>query len=68
MCAGPHRKAFQAHVGQDAHYLAAIVNCYTLMQPKANWAGGDAAGTVKKLLDDNHEELSLHEFYAEVRG
>jgi hypothetical protein len=61
------RETFRAQIGQDAHYLAAVTNCYTLAQAKATLEGPVAFAAIRELLADCHEELSLHEFYAEVR-
>ncbi len=60
------RETFQAQIGQDAHYLAAVANCYTLAQAKATLEGPTAFAAIRELLADCHEELSLHAFYAEV--
>ena len=62
------RETFQAQIGQDAHYLAAVTNCYTLAQAKATLEGPAAFAAIRELLADCHEELSLHAFYAEVHA
>ncbi len=62
----PRRETFQAQIGQDAHYLAAVAKCYTLAQAKATLEGPTAFAAIRELLADCHEELSLHAFYAEV--
>ena len=66
MGTAPRRETFQAQIGQDAHYLAAVANCYTLAQAKATLEGPTAFAAIRELLADCHEELSLHAFYAEV--
>ena len=54
-------------MAQDRHYPAAASKVYSQALVKASGEGPAVFATVREMLEDCHEELSLHAHYTEVR-
>ena len=55
-------------MAQDRHYPAAASKVYSHAQVKASSEGPAVFAMVREMLEDSHEELSLHAHYTEVRS
>ena len=59
-------KPFEEFMAQDRHYPAAASKVYSQALVKASSEGPAVFATVREMLEDCHEELSLHAHYTEV--
>ena len=68
--AGPARcrDTFEEFIAQDRHYPAAASKVYSQALSKASSEGPTVFAMVREMLEDSHEELSLHAHYTEVRA
>ncbi len=62
------RDTFEEFMAQDRHYPAAASKVYSQAMVKASGEGPAVFATVREMLEDCHEELSLHAHYTEVRA
>ncbi len=60
------RDTFEEFMAQDRHYPAAASKVYSQALVKASGEGPAVFATVREMLEDCHEELSLHAHYTEV--
>ena len=61
------RDTFEEFIAQDRHYPAAASKVYSQALSKASSEGSAVFAMVREMLEDSHEELSLHAHYTEVR-
>ncbi len=61
------RETFEEFIAQDRHYPAAASKVYSQALSKASSEGPAVFAMVREMLEDSHEELSLHAHYTEVR-
>ena len=62
------RDTFEEFIAQDRHYPAAASKVYSQALSKASSEGPTVFAMVREMLEDSHEELSLHAHYTEARS